>query len=127
MIGRLQTNKAKYAVRLFDMIHSVDRPELAVEIDRHARAAGLVMKILIEVNVAGEATKSGVPITDAVKLVRAVAPLPNLSVRGLMTMPPLVRRSRRRPDPSSVRSGSSETGLKPRGCLVWRCGSSRWG
>jgi pyridoxal phosphate enzyme (YggS family) len=88
MIGRLQTNKAKYAVRLFDMIHSVDRPELAVEIDRQARAAGLVMKILIEVNVAGEATKSGVPITDAVKLVRTVAPLPNLSVRGLMTMPP---------------------------------------
>ena len=88
MIGRLQTNKAKYAVRLFDMIHSVDRLELAVEIDRHARAAGLVMKILIEVNVAGEATKSGVPITDAVKLVRAVATLPNLSVRGLMTMPP---------------------------------------
>jgi PLP dependent protein len=88
MIGRLQTNKAKYAVRLFDMIHSVDRLELAVEIDRHARAAGLVMKILIEVNVAGETTKSGVPITDAIKLVRAVAPLPNLSVRGLMTMPP---------------------------------------
>jgi pyridoxal phosphate enzyme (YggS family) len=88
MIGRLQTNKAKYAVRLFDMIHSVDRQELAVEIDRQARAAGLVMKILIEVNVAGEATKSGVPIADAIKLVRAVAPLPNLSVRGLMTMPP---------------------------------------
>jgi pyridoxal phosphate enzyme (YggS family) len=88
MIGRLQTNKAKYAVRLFDMIQSVDRMELAVEIDRQARAAGLVMKILIEVNVAGEATKSGVPITDAVKLVRTVAPLPNLSVRGLMTMPP---------------------------------------
>ncbi|MDP2838662.1 MAG: YggS family pyridoxal phosphate-dependent enzyme [Syntrophales bacterium] len=88
MIGRLQTNKAKYAVRLFDMIHSVDRLELAVEIDRHARAAGLVMKILIEVNVSGEATKSGVPIADAVKLVLAVAPLPNLSVRGLMTMPP---------------------------------------
>ncbi len=88
MIGRLQTNKAKYAVRLFDMIQSVDRLELAVEIDRHARAAGLVMKILIEVNVAGEATKSGVPITEAMKLLRAVAPLPNLSIRGLMTMPP---------------------------------------
>lgn len=88
MIGRLQTNKAKYAVRLFDMIHSVDRLELAAEIDRRAREAGLVMKILIEVNVAGEATKSGVPIMHAVNLVRAVAPLPNLSVRGLMTMPP---------------------------------------
>ncbi|MCX5837950.1 MAG: YggS family pyridoxal phosphate-dependent enzyme [Deltaproteobacteria bacterium] len=88
LIGRLQTNKAKYAVRLFDMIHSVDRLELAAEIDRRARAAGLIMKILIEVNIAGEETKSGVPIADAVKLIRAVAPLPNLSVRGLMTMPP---------------------------------------
>ena len=88
MIGRLQTNKAKYAVRLFDMIQSVDRMELAVEIDRHARAAGLVMKVLIEVNVAGEETKSGVPITEAFKLIRAVAPLPNLSIQGLMTMPP---------------------------------------
>jgi pyridoxal phosphate enzyme (YggS family) len=88
LIGRLQTNKAKYAVRLFDMIHSVDRLELAAEIDRRAREAGLVMKVLIEINVAGEETKSGVPIADAVELVRAVAPLPNLLVRGLMTMPP---------------------------------------
>jgi pyridoxal phosphate enzyme (YggS family) len=88
LIGRLQTNKAKYAVRLFDMIHSVDRLELAAEIDRRAREAGLVMKVLIEISVAGEETKSGVPIADAVELVRAVAPLPNLSVRGLMTMPP---------------------------------------
>jgi len=88
LIGRLQANKAKYAVRLFDMIHSVDRLELAAEIDRRAAAAGVIMKILIEVNVAGEETKSGVPIADAVNLVRAVAPLPSLSVRGLMTMPP---------------------------------------
>jgi pyridoxal phosphate enzyme (YggS family) len=88
LIGRLQTNKAKYAVRLFDMIHSLDRLELAAEIDRRAREAGLVMKVLIEINVAGEETKSGVPIMDAVKLVRAVAPLQNLSIRGLMTMPP---------------------------------------
>lgn len=88
LIGRLQTNKAKYAVRLFDMIHSVDRIGLAAEIDRRAGEAGLVMKVLIEVSVAGEETKSGVPIADAVQLVRAVAPLPNLLVRGLMTMPP---------------------------------------
>lgn len=88
LIGRLQTNKAKYAVRLFDMIHSVDRLELAAEIDRRAREAGLVMKILIEVSIAGEETKSGVPVADAVPLIRAVAPLANLSIQGLMTMPP---------------------------------------
>lgn len=88
MIGRLQTNKAKQAIRLFDMIQSVDRLALAADIDRHARSAGRLMKILIEVNVAGEATKSGVPIADAVDFVRRIAPFPNLSIRGLMTMPP---------------------------------------
>ncbi|MBU2027581.1 MAG: YggS family pyridoxal phosphate-dependent enzyme [Proteobacteria bacterium] len=88
MIGRLQTNKAKYAVRLFDMIHSLDRLDLAQELDRRARAAGRVMKVLIEVNVAGEETKSGIPLASARDLVRAVAPLENLSIQGLMTMPP---------------------------------------
>jgi hypothetical protein len=88
MIGRLQTNKAKYAVRLFDMIHSLDRIELAQELDRRARAAGRVMKVLIEVNVAGEETKTGIPLASASDLVRAVAPLENLSIQGLMTMPP---------------------------------------
>ena len=88
LIGRLQTNKAKYAVRLFDMIHSVDRFDLAVEIDRRAAAAGHIMKILIEVSVAGEETKSGVPLADAADLIRRIAPLANLSIHGLMTMPP---------------------------------------
>jgi pyridoxal phosphate enzyme (YggS family) len=88
LIGPLQTNKAKYAVRLFDMIHSLDRRELAAELDRRARAAGRVMPVLVEVNVSGEETKSGVPLPDAPGLVRAVAPLENLSIRGLMTMPP---------------------------------------
>ncbi len=89
LIGRLQTNKAKYAVHLFDMIHSVDRMGLAAELDRRARgAAGRVIPILIEVNVGGEATKSGVPPAEALDLVRAIAPLQNLSIQGLMTMPP---------------------------------------
>ena len=51
LIGHLQTNKAKYAIHLFDMIHSVDRMELAAELDRRARAAGRVVPVLIEVNV----------------------------------------------------------------------------
>ncbi len=88
LIGPLQTNKAKYAVRLFDMIHSLDRRQLAAELDRRARAAGRVMPVLVAVNVSGEETKSGVPAKDALDLVRAVAPLENLSIRGLMTMPP---------------------------------------
>jgi PLP dependent protein len=88
LIGHLQTNKAKVAVRLFDMIHSIDRLELAIEIDRRARAAGRIMKVLIEVNVAGEETKSGIPLAAAPGLVRAIAPLENLAIQGLMTMPP---------------------------------------
>jgi pyridoxal phosphate enzyme (YggS family) len=88
LIGRLQTNKAKYAVHLFDMIHSVDRSELAAELDRRARAAGRVIPILIEVNVGGEESKSGIPLDSALDLIRLTAPLENLSIRGLMTMPP---------------------------------------
>ncbi len=88
LIGPLQTNKVKYAVRLFDMIHSLDRRELAAELDRRARTAGRVMPVLVEINVSGEETKSGVPLNEALELVRTVATLENLSIRGLMTMPP---------------------------------------
>ncbi len=87
-IGHLQTNKAKYAVRLFDLIHSVDRVDLARELDRRAAAQGVPLKVLVEVNVSGEASKSGVPAREAPALVRSIAEFPRLSVRGLMTMPP---------------------------------------
>jgi len=88
MIGHLQTNKAKYAIRLFDMVQSVDRLELAVELDRRARAAGRVLPILIEVNSGGELTKSGVAPEETISLISRIAPLENLAIRGLMTMPP---------------------------------------
>ncbi|MEA1935327.1 MAG: YggS family pyridoxal phosphate-dependent enzyme [Thermodesulfobacteriota bacterium] len=88
MIGHLQSNKAKYAVRLFDMIHSVDRRGLAQELDKRSRNAGMKSKILIEVNVSGEETKSGVPKEQAISLVKDIATLENLSMRGVMTMPP---------------------------------------
>ena len=88
MIGRLQSNKAKYAVRLFDMIHSVDRLGLAEELDKRAKGSGTIMKVLIEVNTGGEETKSGVPQDEAIDLVREVSRFDNLSVQGLMTMPP---------------------------------------
>lgn len=88
LIGHLQTNKARYAVRLFDMIHSLDRIELAHELDKRARMAGVVTKVLIEVNISGEDTKRGVPPQGALPLIREVSQLMNLSVLGLMTMPP---------------------------------------
>lgn len=88
LIGHLQTNKAKYAVKLFDLIHSVDTPDLAAEIDRQAAKIGKVQDVLIEVNIAGEASKAGMAVREAPALVAGAARLKNISIRGLMTMPP---------------------------------------
>jgi pyridoxal phosphate enzyme (YggS family) len=88
LIGRLQTNKAKYAVKLFDLIHSVDGRELAKEIDKQAAKIGKVQDVLIEVSIAGEAAKAGVGIGDAPDLIRETAKLRNIRIQGLMTMPP---------------------------------------
>jgi pyridoxal phosphate enzyme (YggS family) len=87
-IGHLQSNKAKYAVRLFDLIHSVDSIKLAREIDRRARSIDRLQPILIQVNISGEETKSGIDGEQALELVREISALKNIAVRGLMTMPP---------------------------------------
>ncbi len=87
-IGHLQTNKAKYAVRLFDMIHSVDSLNLARELDKRAKKENKVLPILVQVNIAEEATKYGAGTDEVISLVRKISPLENLSLRGLMTMPP---------------------------------------
>jgi pyridoxal phosphate enzyme (YggS family) len=84
-IGRLQTNKAKEVVSGFALIHSVDRLALAEALSR--RAAGPV-QILVQVNLAGEATKAGAAREEALGLIQAAAALPRLEVRGLMTLPP---------------------------------------
>ena len=88
LIGRLQTNKAKYAVKLFDLIHSVDTIELARELDKQAAKSGKVQDVLVEVSIAGEASKAGMAIRGTPALVREVAMLRQVRVRGLMTMPP---------------------------------------
>jgi PLP dependent protein len=88
MIGHLQTNKAKYAVSLFDYIHSVDRMELAKEIHKKAGQIGRKINILIEINVSGEQTKNGIAPADAIDLIKGIASLENISVKGLMTMAP---------------------------------------
>lgn len=90
MIGHLQTNKAKYAVKLFDYIHSVDRIDLARELDKKAGLIGRKINILIEVNVSGEKTKDGIPADEAINLIKNISPSENLSVRGLMTMAPFL-------------------------------------
>jgi pyridoxal phosphate enzyme (YggS family) len=87
-IGHLQSNKAKYAVRMADLIHSVDSAKLARELDKQAAKAGKVQQILVQVNIAEEASKSGVSESETPALLRAIGQFPNISVQGLMTMPP---------------------------------------
>jgi len=87
-IGHLQSNKAKYAVRLFDLIHSVDSLKLAQELNKYAKKNDKIQAILIQVNVAKEVSKSGVYVEDTLQLLKEVSRLENIAVKGLMTMPP---------------------------------------
>ena len=89
-IGQLQTNKAKQAVQLFQVIHSVDRPSLVQALDKAATAQGKRIDVLIQVNVAGEDQKAGCEPDDAAGLIEAVRASKSLALRGLMTMAPLV-------------------------------------
>jgi pyridoxal phosphate enzyme (YggS family) len=88
LIGSLQTNKAKEAVALFDLIHSVDRLKLAQALESAAARLGKVQAVLIQVSLAGEASKSGAAPEAVPELLKAMAGLPHLKVAGLMTMPP---------------------------------------
>lgn len=87
-IGHLQSNKAKYAVRLFDLIHSVDSLKLAQELDKYAQKNDKIQSILVQVNVAKEESKSGVYVENTIELLKNISHLANISVKGLMTMPP---------------------------------------
>ncbi|NJL18865.1 MAG: YggS family pyridoxal phosphate-dependent enzyme [Bdellovibrionaceae bacterium] len=87
-IGSLQTNKARDAVRLFEWIHSVDRAELVDELQRRAGQFGKIQKVLVEVNVGGEATKHGCAPGGLMALLEHANAQPNLEVHGLMTVAP---------------------------------------
>jgi hypothetical protein len=87
-IGHLQSNKARMAVESFDWVHTVDRVSLARELDRQAHRKGRRMPVLLEINVGGEASKSGVPVQEAISLYEMVSSLDGLAVRGLMALPP---------------------------------------
>lgn len=90
MIGHLQRNKVKAVIDKAYMIHSVDSLRLAEEISQEAAKRGLVVKILVEVNVAGEESKFGVAPKEAEGLIRSIAALPGIRVCGLMTIAPFV-------------------------------------
>ncbi|MHC1698439.1 MAG: YggS family pyridoxal phosphate-dependent enzyme [Geobacteraceae bacterium] len=87
-IGSLQSNKVKYLTGHTRLIHSVDRLSLAQEIDRQWGKIGKACAILLQVNISGETTKSGTTAGDLFQLARELALLPQIRVRGLMTMPP---------------------------------------
>ena len=86
MIGHLQRNKVKYAVKLFDMIQSVDSISLAEEIDARCSKLGRTMPVLIEVNTSGEEAKAGCQPGEAITLLKAIDRLPHLVVEGFMTI-----------------------------------------
>jgi len=97
MIGNLQRRKVRDTVDNFDMIHSVDRIELAEEISKRAVAARKIVPVLIEVNTSGETTKHGIAPADLPAFIENVASLDGMHVRGLMTMGPFAA------DPEQVR------------------------
>lgn len=88
LVGHLQRNKARHAVGVFELIHSVDGAKLALELDRRAESAGVRQAILAEVNLAAERTKFGVAESDLPELLDTILPLKHVELRGLMTIPP---------------------------------------
>jgi pyridoxal phosphate enzyme (YggS family) len=88
LIGRLQRNKAKYAVRLFTLIQSLDSVALAQELHRQGEKLGSVVRTLIEVNLGGEHTKSGVAEEEVESILTSVSTLSYVRVEGLMAIPP---------------------------------------
>lgn len=86
-IGHLQSNKVKYIAGQVSLIHSVDRYSLAEEISRQWSRLDMVCDILVQVNISGESTKSGTTEKGAIQLVKDCSLLPNIRVKGLMTMP----------------------------------------
>ena len=97
LIGQLQTNKVKYIIDKVDMIQSVDRENLADEIDRRATAAGRVMPVLVQVNIAREPQKAGIEEEGLLPFIRRLSGMQGLKVEGLMAIMPIAD------DPEAVR------------------------
>ncbi|MFZ1219158.1 MAG: YggS family pyridoxal phosphate-dependent enzyme [Chthoniobacterales bacterium] len=88
-VGRLQRNKVRHALPLFELFHSVDSVELARDMNRIAEEEGLHPRILLEVNVAGEGSKIGFAPEKLREHMESILELPRLTIEGLMTIPPL--------------------------------------
>ena len=90
MIGHLQTNKVKYIVGKTSLIHSVDSLKLAEEIQKQAIKNDVIVDILVEVNIANEETKFGISKEEAIQMVKDIAKLDHIRIKGLMTIAPFV-------------------------------------
>ncbi len=88
MVGHLQSNKARDAVRLFDCIHSIDKIKTVRKVDAEAARAGKKQKILVQVNTSHEESKSGTGEEETLNLVREISDLEHIEIMGLMTMAP---------------------------------------
>ena len=111
LIGHLQSNKAKDAVRLFDVIQTIDSVELAERVARFAESEGKRQEVLVQVNVGEEEQKSGAEIADVPSLVRRVSALPSLHLSGLMAIPPFLEAEAMRPYFRRLRALRDDLGL----------------
>ena len=87
-IGHLQSNKAKYVVKIFDLIHSVDSLKLARQLDKQAKKINKTQDVLIQVNISEEPSKSGTRTEQTLEIVQEISRFENIAIKGLMTMPP---------------------------------------
>ncbi len=90
MIGKLQTNKIKYVIETCDLIHSVDSIKLLEKLEEEADKRNIQVKILLQINISGEASKSGFSENELYSLLTTLGKYPHLHVEGLMTIPPFV-------------------------------------
>lgn len=112
LIGPLQTNKIKWAVGFFELIHSIDSLHLAEKVNQEAEKQMIRQEVLIEVNVGEEGSKRGVTLDEAPFLIEAVRQLPHLSLLGLMALPPYMNDPEQtRPYFSALRKTGEEQGL----------------
>jgi pyridoxal phosphate enzyme (YggS family) len=111
LIGHLQSNKAKDAVRLFDVIQTVDSAELAEKIARAAASAGKRQEVLLQVNIGREEQKSGAGPEGLAELARRIAELPSIHVAGLMAIPPAGEAEETRPYFRELRAMRDDLGL----------------
>lgn len=112
LIGHLQSNKAKDAVRLFDVIQTVDSADLAAKISRQAAAAGKTQEVLLQVNIGSEEQKSGVDADRVEALAKEVAAMPSIRLTGIMAIPPIGEAEAMRPHFRELKALRDALGLE---------------